>query len=276
VRDGAGVGWGYPFPWANRDFYAPAGTPSGVATAFVAHALLDCAESWGDERAASLAHRGARYLQQRLNRVPLNGGFAFSYTSVDTRVVHNANVLTASLLARVAARIGAADLANDALRAARATVAAQTNDGSWLYGVGRRNAWIDSFHTSYLLVGLETIRTALDADELEPAIARGVRYWRHAFFNGPAVGFTPRAPFPIDQHAVAHAIIAAHALSPRIADAGALATRLGRWSLAEMRAPDGAFYYRRTARGIDRAKYMRWTQAWMLLALAELAAARQA
>lgn len=33
-------GWGYPFPWANRHFRAPAGTPSGVVTAFVCRAFL--------------------------------------------------------------------------------------------------------------------------------------------------------------------------------------------------------------------------------------------
>jgi hypothetical protein len=271
------VGWGYPFTWANRDFVAPAGTPSGVATAFVGHALLDAADAWHEPVAAKLAERAARFVHRQLGRVPAGDGFAFSYTPIDTRVVHNANVLAASLLARVAARVettppdAAEDFAAAARVAARTTAAAQAPDGSWPYGVGRRNAWIDSFHTSYLLVALDQVRRHLEETSLDSAIDRGVVFWRDAFFHGPAIGLSPYRAYPIDQHAVAHGIVALGALGERVPDARGTAVRLGEWSLGRMRAPDGSFYYRRGAFVLRRARYMRWTQAWMLLALAALA-----
>lgn len=51
ARDQPGRGWGYPFPWANRAFRAPAGTPASVPTAFIGDALLDAADRLGIGRA---------------------------------------------------------------------------------------------------------------------------------------------------------------------------------------------------------------------------------
>ncbi|MGH7476961.1 MAG: hypothetical protein ACRELD_11770, partial [Longimicrobiales bacterium] len=102
-RGGEGVAWGYPFPWANRHFHAPAGTPSAVATAFIGHGLLDAARAFDSDRARSLAADAARFIDEGLNRLHTGGSaLCFSYTPIDARCVHNANVLAASLLARVA------------------------------------------------------------------------------------------------------------------------------------------------------------------------------
>lgn len=267
-----GVGWGYPFPWANRDFFAPAGTPSSVATAFIAHALLDADEILGIESAAELAAGAGEFIRHELRRVPgPDGTFCFSYTPLDSRRVHNANLLAASLLARLAARGGeeGAKLADDVLGAARFSVAAQRPDGAWPYGEGARNAWVDSFHTSYTLVALHEIGGWIGTSEFEPALERGIEYWLEHFFDGPAVGFHPDSPYPIDTHAVAHSILALFELRERIPDALERAERLAEWTLRAMRHEDGSFYYLRGRRDVNRLRYMRWTQAWMLRALSE-------
>ncbi|HEX6938351.1 MAG TPA: hypothetical protein VF158_02990 [Longimicrobiales bacterium] len=269
-----GAGWGYPFPWANRDFYAPAGTPSSVVTAFVGHALLDAADAFGWDDARDLAHRGAAFVQRALNRIPgPDGTFCFSYTPLDRRGVHNASLLAASLLARVAALHGDAGLADDALRAARFSARAQRPDGSWPYGLGARNAWVDSFHTGYVLVALRDIGAALGTDEFDAVVDAGLAYWRSAFLGGPAVGFHAGAPYPIDAHAVAHAMLMLLALREREPEALATARRLAGWSVREMRDARGYFYYVRRRRGVNRLPYMRWVQAWMLRALSEMAVA---
>jgi hypothetical protein len=244
-----------------------------VATAFVAHALLDADAAWRlpDARAAAL--EAARFIRFDLRRIEGDGGtFAFSYTPADRRVVHNANVLAASLVARVASAGDDEDGLADALRSARFTARAQRPDGSWSYGVGRRNAWVDSFHTSYLLVALQEIGAAGSTREFDDAIDAGIAYWRRAFLGGPAVSFHAFRRWPVEQHAVAHAIVALSALRGRIDGAHSEAARLGLWSIAEMRTEDGSYAYRRTRRATDRRVFMRWVQCWMLRALAELAA----
>lgn len=271
VEVSGGVGWGYPFPWANRDFYAPAGTPSSVVTAFVGHALLDAAEAFGWGEAAEYARRGGEFLRGTLNRIPGEGEtFCFSYTPLDRRGVHNANLLAASLLARLG-RAGADDeFLDDALRAARFTVAAQRADGSWPYGITGRNQWVDSFHTGYTLVALSDVARGVGSDEFESALARGLEYWEKAFLRGPAVTFYPGEEYPVDLHAVAHAIVTLVHFRERLPEALERAGRLADWCLEEMRDPAGYFYYQRHRRWRNRVPYVRWIQAWMLLALSDL------
>jgi hypothetical protein len=272
IRGGKGAGWGYPFPWANRDFQAPAGTPSGVVTAFVGHGLLDAAEGLDGEvaeRARSLAREAPAFLTTSLQRIPGPGDtFSFSYTPLDQRVVHNANVLVASLLARADSSRTTAELV---ARATRFTLLAQREDGAWLYGTTRRDHWIDSFHTGYILLALEEIGRHVEVEGLEAALERGLAYWRDAFFQGPAVGHGPERRFPVDAHAVAQAILTFLGLAHRIPDGRAEAERLGRWLLEEMREPDGHYAYMHHHWWKNRLAYMRWTQAWVFRALAELA-----
>jgi hypothetical protein len=268
-----GAGWGYPFPWANRDFHAPVGTPSSVVTAFVGHALLDAADAFGWEECGQLAAEGGDFLRVALNRLPgSDGSFCWSYTPLDRRGVHNASLLAASLVARLGRVAGAGDGVEEAMGAARFTVRAQRADGSWPYGVARRDAWVDSFHTSYNLVALRTIGEAAGSAEFEGAIERGLDYWRRAFLVGPAVSYFPDTPYPVDLHAVAHSILTLLTFRDRMPDAVATAERLAAWCLEEMRDPEGFFYYQRHRRWTNRLPYMRWIQAWMLLALSELAA----
>lgn len=272
VRTAGGAGWGYPFPWANRSFMAPAGTPSSVVTAFVAAGLLDASDRFGDERAERLAREAGTFLRRGLRRIPgPDGTFAFSYTPLDERVVHNASVLAGATLARLGAR-GDAAAAEDALTAGRFTVRAQRRDGSWPYGAASRDGWVDGFHTGYTLVALREIGRALETDELEPAVRAGLDYWRRTFLGGPAVRSRPGADLPVDLHGVAHAILTLLTFRGELPGAAADAERLAEWSVREMRSKEGYFYYMRGRRGVNRLAYMRWVQAWMLRALAELAA----
>jgi len=276
-REYGGAGWGYPFPWANRAFQVPAHTPASVPTAFIGHALFDAAQA-GIPGARELAFDAAAFLAAALPRLPApDGSFCFAYTPLDRRGVHNASILAASVLARAAAAGGAGEWAEAAAAAARHTLAAQAPDGSWPYGTGRRDGWVDSFHTGYILLALAELRRSLStpapgAPALEDAIARGAAYWRRAFLVGPAVAFHPGAAYPIETHAVAHAILTLLALPEHFPDGRAQAERLGEWCLREARDPAGHFHYRHGRRIRNRLPYMRWVQAWMLRALAELAA----
>jgi hypothetical protein len=271
----SGACWGYNFPWANRSFIAPRGTPSGVVTSFVGHALLDAAERLGVAEAGPLAERAAGFLLRDLNRTETDaaGRFGVSYTPVDRRFVHNASVLAASLLARIAERTSDRESANAALAIARYTAHAQREDGAWPYGTARRDQWVDGFHTSYTLLALREVSRRLRTDEFDSVIERGTAYWVTTFLAREGVSHTSESHFPIDSHAVAHALIALRSLSDLIPDSRARIERVAEWSLGQMRHPTGYFYYHKHSAWTNRIPYMRWVQAWMLLALSEIASA---
>ena len=77
--------------------------------------------------------------------VPAQDELCFSYTPLDQRYVHNANLLGAWLLARLAARLDASNLKEAALASACYTARHLRPEGWWPYGEGARmRGWIIS------------------------------------------------------------------------------------------------------------------------------------
>src|SRR3990172_9466246 len=211
-----GACWGYNFDWPNRGFFAPARMPTIVNTAFNRLAFIDLIalpvpqglKRWAGD-ALRIARSACEFIIRDLHIMrPAEDELCFSYTPLDTRYVHNANVLGAWLLAEVAARTSEPDLAQAALAAARYTARRQRPDNAWPYGEGAQDGWIDSFHTGYVLVALKRIGMVLNTSEFENAIRRGYEFWQANFFerDGTPKYYVERI-FPVDIHSAAQAIL---------------------------------------------------------------------
>ena len=187
----SGSCWGYNFDWPNRGFFAPAETPNVVTTSFIGLAFVDLATLGNSlvptslrQAAMHTVRTACEFILRDLHRTqPREDQICFSYTPIDRRYIHNANVLAAWLLAEAAARIDEPGLGSTALAAARYTACRQRADGSWLYGEGAKDGWTDSFHTGYVLVALNRLGMALGTDEFEPAVERGYSYWKQNMFG---------------------------------------------------------------------------------------------
>ncbi|HEX3108189.1 MAG TPA: delta-aminolevulinic acid dehydratase [Thermoanaerobaculia bacterium] len=261
-----GAAWGYNFDWPNRDFFARRGTPTIVNTAFIGLAFLDLD---GDlaERGGSVARSACEFLLRDLNRqAPAKDELCFSYTPIDTRQVHNANVLGAWLLAETWKRAGGDELADTALAAARFTARRQRPDGMWLYGENPRDSWIDNFHTAYVLVALRRIGAALGTSEFDSVIARGFESWKTSMITAEGIPkYYADRLYPIDAHCVAQSILTFLEFEDV-----AQAAKIARWAVANMQERDGHFDYQLLKHYRIRIPYMRWCQAWMQRALTEL------
>src|SRR5436190_2436716 len=148
--------WGYHFDVQTRVFFYPRTTPNTIATSFAGLALLDAYETTGDERLLDLAAGAAEFFVRHVPQTEDGEGAFFGYLPGDRSPIHNANVLACALLARVA-RLRDDERLRDAVRAGLAwCVARQRPDGSWPYGEREDLAWVDGFHTGYVLVSLLT------------------------------------------------------------------------------------------------------------------------
>ncbi len=158
-----------------------------------------------------------------------------------------------------------------ALNVARYSASRQHADGSWAYGEEPTQRWIDNFHTGYNLCALHSIGHSLETAEFEPAVRRGLAFYRGHFFreDGAPRYFHDRT-YPIDIHSVAQSIITLITLKDLDPGNVRLAQGLFRWAIDNMWDDRGFFYYRVLRLGTIRTSYMRWSQAWMLLALATL------
>jgi glycosyltransferase involved in cell wall biosynthesis len=265
--------WGYSFPWQTRTIVVPRGAPNLVCTSFVANALLDAYEQHGESRCLLMAASAAKYIRKELYWTA-GSAAAFSYPLPASRVrIHNANFLGAALLCRVHTHTRDRQLLGPALHVARYSASRQHADGSWDYGEEPTQRWIDNFHTGYNLCALHAIGRSLETTEFEASVTRGLAFYRDHFFreDGAPRYFHDRT-YPLDIHCVAQSIITLVALKDLDPDNVRLAHALFRWAIDNMWDDRGFFYYRVHRFGTIRTSYMRWSQAWMLLALATLMA----
>ncbi|HST50624.1 MAG TPA: hypothetical protein VLJ61_01335 [Pyrinomonadaceae bacterium] len=307
VRSPGGFGaWGYNFDWQGRAFYAPRGTATVVPTAFAVRALVEGATALdaaneeglrdveGSRDAAKYveAARGAcEFILRDLRRSDEGDEeVCFSYTPLDRTRVFNASLLAGEALAAVGTLTGERELISHALRAARYVVRRQREDGSWAYGADSYQAWSDNFHTAFVLTSLARIVKTCGAEhegvaaedssaesfsgrggEMRRAVARGFEFWRGRFFLADGwPKYYHHSAHPADAHSAGAAVVACVELSELEPDALELARRVARWSARALFDRRGFFYYQRRRLYTVRTPFMRWSQGWMMYALARL------
>ncbi len=264
--------WGYSFPWQTRTVVVPRWAPNLVCTVFVADALLDAYEHNDDRRCLDMALGAADYIVNDLYWTDRKTVSSFSYPLPSHRVpIHNANLLAAALLCRVARHLGGSRLSEIALQVARYSVSRQHADGSWSYGEHPTLAWIDNFHTGYNLCALRSIAESTGTSEFEEALERGHEFYRQHFVRQDgAARYFHNQTFPIDAHSVAQTIITLRTLADLDRDNTRLAHHVFSWAMDHLWNRRGYFYYRELRTCTIKTPYIRWSQAWMLRAIVAL------
>jgi hypothetical protein len=275
-NDYPGSSWGYPFHWQSRIFL-PRGTPSVVVTATVGDAWIDHYQLTREPASLEIAAEIARFFVQGLNRpVDDDDRICFSYTPLDRFKVHNANLFAAAFLARLCAITEDSELGDMALRAVRYTLSEQNPGGSFFYWGSEPPTIIDHYHTGFVLRHLDTVRESMAADFIDAPLRRAYDFYLNRLFTDQGTPkFTPNRLYPIDIHSCAEAILCLCQLGPRLGgiDGAAAVFEL---TQSRMRAADGwyiaALRLNRRRETAVRIPYMRWGQAWMMLALSRLQA----
>lgn len=262
--------WGYPYDWQSRAFFQPKNSPNLICSVFGAMAFERRADG-GD--AVTVPDEVTRFVTKALDR--RDGDLRWiTYTPTTNTQVHNVNMLGAALLARTAARRRNDGLGAFARQAMRFSVDRLRPNGAWPYGEAPNQGWVDNFHTGYNLVGLEEYRQVTGETWMDAPLDKAWRYWDEAF--GRPDG---RPPYyddherPVDIHCGAYAILTRiflRRLDPAWRDR---AHRDAAWTLNNMWDGRRHFIFQKDGWLVNRVPQIRWGQAWMFWALAELLAA---
>ena len=126
--------WGYHFDVQTRVFFYPRTTPNTIATAFAGLGLLDAYELAGVDAALEPAIGAGEFFIRHVPQTEAEPGAYFGYLPGDRTPIHNASMLVAALLARLARATGRSDFADAARAAVEYTVTGQRSDGEWPYG----------------------------------------------------------------------------------------------------------------------------------------------
>jgi hypothetical protein len=279
----SGAAWGYNFDWQSRHFFAPRGTPTIVPTAFAAQAFIEAAEVLGDANFLEIGASISRFIIFELaNSEDEDGSWCFGYSTTAPTRIYNASLLAGETLARIGVLLDEDTFCDMAMPATRYVLKHQSPDGSWNYGAAPGQDWIDNFHTAFLLTSLSRIIDSFKAmpaniitesfvNDATSALRHGYRFWRERFFLADGwPKYYHDSLYPADAHSAATAIITLLALRELDRDALPLAERIASWTIRNLRDRRGFFHYQRRRFFTIHTPYMRWTQAWMLYALARL------
>lgn len=273
----SGACWGYNFEWANPEKVVPAYAPSVVVTSFVGQGIAEYHRVSGDGRARAVLRSACDFVLQDLPIEEIGDGLCISYTPLKPDRCYNASLLGAELLARTYALTGEASLRDVAERAVRYVVARQHDDGRWNYSVDRttdRERPQVDFHQGFVL---DSIRACVEAAGLDPeryrdTLERGAAFYRREQFtdDGRARWRLP-GDWPADIHHQAQGVLTFARQADLDPNYLPFARTVALWTIRNMQDERGYFYYRRYRHFANKISYMRWGQAWMMLALATLA-----
>lgn len=271
LSDYSGACWGYPFDVYTRSTIYLAGTPTVVATSFIAQAFVDAYEQLGDTAYLSVARSACDFVLQDLPAITDGDAICIPYHATSSVPVHNANLLGVALLSRVYRHTGEQELYDYAQRALRYTLDRQRADGAWYYGEHRSLRWVDGFHTGFVLDALHYYIESTGDEEPLPALQRGLDYYqRHFFLEDGIPKFIDRSLYPIDVRCAAQAIQTFSLLAERYPHGLDLACKVAHWAIKHLQDPSGYFYYQITRFFVNKISYLRWSQGPMLCALAQL------
>ncbi len=266
----SGACWGYNFDWQARAFFQPKGTPTVVATTFIASALLEAYRITKRMEYLNTAIDTQYFILKDLNRTyDKDGDFSFSYSPLDKTQVFNASLLGSRLLSQIYGHTKDENLLTEARKSVSFAAKHQQKNGEWAYGTLPFHQWIDSFHTGYNLECIHAYQQYSGDKSFNQVIESGTNYYLKNFFTSKGIPkYYDNRIYPIDVHATSQLIITLSRL--KIWDENIdLIKSVLMWTIINMQDPKGYFYYQLKKNFNTKIPYMRWAQAWMFYAFTE-------
>jgi hypothetical protein len=273
-----GLGWGYPFDWQHVNGLMSKNTPHITATPYCYEVFTRLFDMTGEGRYLDVARAITSFVFNDLKDTPTGpDAAAASYTPHDRGKVVNASAYRAFVLFDAARRFGGFALQEKAWKNLRFILQAQQHDGSWLYAIDNpAEAFIDHFHTCFVLKNLYKINQELRSLQVWRALESGYRYYRTALFdaedNPKLYSVAPRMQLVrLEMYSVAEAISLGVLLRNEIPEAFALAEKLAERGMICYQLPAGYFVTRVYLGGIRHTvPYLRWPQSQLFFALTSL------
>jgi len=249
--------------------------PDIISTVTCASAFLQDFKTTGSNRSLDVVKSAIEFMIDDLY-VEDGDKYFFKYTpkSEQNTIVYNASTCGVRLLSQVARYINCSNYLKVSENVMDYIVSKQKPDGSWYYSETNSNErkQID-FHQGFILNSLYDFIKILNTndDTYMGAIKRGIDFYKNEQFtqNGICKYRWPRV-YPIDIHNQAQGIITFSKMAEMNPEYLNFAQTIAKWTINNMQDEGGYFYYQKWPFFINKIPYMRWSQAWMMMALVSL------
>ena len=272
----SGYCWGYNFPWANPGHYYDSFTPSSVVTGFVCKGIYEYFKITNYDVAKEILISATNFIIKDIPLTEDKNGICFSYTPIERDLVLNSSLLATEILAKTYSISPQPDLKEKVIKAVDWVLSHQKEDGCWNYSIDPKTSnerqQID-FHQGYVLESIFEIKKNLNImnEKWENSIKKGIKFYKEQqFFNDGRSYWRWPQKWPIEIHNQTQGIITFTKLHKYYPDSKKFAVIIAKWTIENMQSKKGHFYYRNFKFHKHKISYMRWSNAWMLLALSHI------
>ena len=271
----SGYCWGDNFDWASSGKYIKANSPNVVVTAFVAKGIYEYYQLTKSQEALDILESISAFILTNLPITETENGICFSYTTLGIDNCYNASLLAATVLSQLYSITKKEELKQYAIKAVDYVVSKQHTDGHWNYSIddnGKERTQID-FHQGYVIDCIDDVMKycSIQNEKYTEAVKKGAVFYRQEQFfeNGQAKWRLPKI-YPIEIHNQSQGIISFAKMIKFNSEYLKFSETIAQWTIANMQDKKGFFYYRKLKTYTNKIPFMRWSQAWMFLALTEL------
>jgi len=248
--------------------------PDVVSTSYAVKALLAGADL--DSRYPEMARTAAAFVTEDLDYREVDGGdgavIDYHMNHSDDYYTINAGALGARILVELYDFFGDEVLLDRATKILDHIARLQTDLGGWHYRepADASHLSMDSHHNGFVVEAFQQYRSLTGSSRYGDTLDRTLSFYRGLFERDGAPRFDEANAHPRDIHAAAQGILV-FTYSGDLA----VAERILRWTLDNLYAGDGRFYFRKGRFYTKRITLMRWCQAWMAYAMSEYLTAQR-
>ena len=267
----SGACWGNHFDHSSGAFRLPKFAPTVVWSGLIGQAFLHGYEILGDKKYLDIARSVCDFIIKDLPKTEYQDSFCISYVTFAKLLIHNANMIGASLLARSYYYTKEPMLFELSGKAMKYSCDAQLDNGAWYYAESDNGRWIDNWHTAYNLDALKCYIDSTGDNTFEENLSIGYKFFRDNFFcsDGRPKYYHNRLRW-VDIQAASQAIDTFCYFSEYDVVALAMAQKIAVWTINNMQDRTGFFYYRDIGWKKVKIPMVHWGQATMLSALGHL------
>ena len=269
--------WGYPFNWETLYGTIREGTPLITTVPYVYEAFrqvweLDQREEWLRVMRSIAKHALEDYMDCETSSKASTCTYTPEPEPEQSGRVANANAYRAFLLMSAARDLSEDRFWKAGERNLNFVLEAQNPDGSWYYAYDGKRAFIDHFHTCFVLKALAKIENMTGHRGCTEAIEKGVNYYVQNLFDerGLPKPFARRPRLTIyrrELYDYAECINLAVLLKGRFPRLDECLSVVLNDILDVWQDQDGSFRSRRLLLGWDRTPMHRWAQSQLFRSL---------
>lgn len=268
--------WGYNFDWASSEKLLKAYSPTIVVSVFIAKGMIAFYETFNDPKALEVLKSIGQFIEEDLAQSEDESGICFSYSTIEVDCCYNASMLGSELFAFLYQETKIEKYKDLAIRSTDFVVDKQKADGKWNYSIklesGKERTQVD-FHQGYVIDSLGYVMKYIPSTKkkYQHYLQKGLGYYQKNQFlaNGQSIYRFP-SKWPVEIHNQAQGIITFARWSDLNEEYISQSTKIAAYTIDQMRSNKGFFYYKKYPLFTIKIPFMRWSQAWMLLALTEL------